>query len=288
MRAYQQALAPVVAEIGQVRIDRLTPAILSHCFLTLHKRGLGGRRRQLTHSYLRQCLAHAVAPGGLMGHNPMDRVERPRWEPRTRRYWTVQEASRAITTAGESRAKWDPLFVLLATAGLRISEAIALRWSDVDLGGPTITIERAIVWSGNQRAENGPKTRAGARTITLPSVAVEALRRIPRPLDADQPIFVTQDGNPPNPAHLREPFARLCAKAGVPRINIHGLRHTAAAMAYRATGDPYAVQHRLGHANVSVTVGIYGYGTRADREVADRLGELLGGADRAETGTAPE
>jgi integrase len=88
-------------------------------------------------------------------------------------------------------------------------------------------------------------------------------------------IFLTQDGNTPNPSHLRQPLQALCEVAGVPIINIHRSRHAAAALAFRATGDPCAVQRRLGHANVQVTVAVYGYGTRGDQEVADEVGKLL-------------
>ena len=48
-------------------------------------------------------------------------------------------------------------------------------------------------------------------------------------------------------------------------------------LSLEVTDDPYVVQRRLGHANVGVTLGIYGYSNRDDREVADELDTLLGG-----------
>ena len=72
----------------------------------------------------------------------------------------------------------------------------------------------------------------------------------------------------------------MCAEAEVPRINVHGLRHVDAVLALRAGNDVHAVQRRLGHSHVSVTMGIYAYATRDDAEVADAVEKLLSAAGR--------
>jgi integrase len=102
-----------------------------------------------------------------------------------------------------------------------------------------------------------------------------------------QQIFTTASQSPPSPSNLRRSLLAICKDASVSPINVHGLRHVAAALAFRATGDPYAVQHRLGHSHISVTMGIYAYGTRSDDQVAGALDALLAPKQAEEQGKPP-
>jgi integrase len=110
-----------------------------------------------------------------------------------------------ITPSGvlaEIPAEYETLFVLLALTGLRISEAIALRWSDLvlDDGRPRVRVRRALV--GGVLA--APKSRHGVRTIALAEDLVTRLRaarpRHPQPGDL---VFPNDHGGPQCPNNLR-------------------------------------------------------------------------------------
>jgi integrase len=124
---------------------------------------------------LRLALGAAVAEG-LLEANPAEGVVLPRrragraWSPRERRYLTRAEL---VSLLDEVPEKWRPLFELLAATGLRISEAVGLRWSDLALAGeqPHLRVRRAIV----KGAEVAPKSRHGARLVPLtPELAANA------------------------------------------------------------------------------------------------------------------
>jgi integrase len=274
VRTYCQTLEPLVASLGHLRLDRLNAALIAGEFAALKRKGKGARRLQLAHGYLKACLDQAVALD-VLGSNPMAKVPRPRWEPRERRYWTIEEATRFVAITSESPTKWAPLFTILVTCGLRISEALALRWADVDVRAGTVTIERALVWAGNRHVLGPVKTKAARRVVHLPEVAARAFQRLPRDLDAEQFIFRTEANKPPRPDHLRDPMTDLCKRAGVHYLNIHGLRHVAAVLALKAVQDPHMVQRRLGHSHVNVTMGIYAYAAGNDVDVAAAVGRLL-------------
>jgi integrase len=118
---------------------------------------------------LRAVLEAAVAEG-LLDHNPVAGVVLPRrrggraYEFQERRFLTREELARLLD---EVPPKWRALFELLAATGLRISEAIALRWSDLHLDGPTpnLRVSRAIV----RGVVGAPKSRHGARLVPLPA-----------------------------------------------------------------------------------------------------------------------
>jgi integrase len=271
LASYRQVLAPVLAEVGFQRLDKLTPALLHAVFVKLKSR-MGARRRQQAYAALHRCLEQAVALG-LLGTNPLARVEEPAWTPGERQYWSCEEAARFVTACLSEPRRWSSLFVVLAVTGIRIGEALGLQWQDVDLVTRTVRIERAYVCSNNQCHLVPPKTRAGRRTVHLPAQAVAALRLIPRTLDPSS--FVFHDGTPPWRSTLRMALIRECKRAGVPVINIHGLRHVSAQLALAASGDIHAVKQRLGHSTVAVTLGLYGYALSSDAEVAGQLETLL-------------
>jgi integrase len=271
---YRQSIGHVLKEVGEIRLDRLTPPILSDTFARLARKKVGSRRLYLAHGYLKACLQNAVDLE-LLPRNSMERVRRPRWEPRPKTYWTIDQAARFLRTCESSHLGSAPLFIVLATSGLRISEALALTWEDVNLEHVTLDVSRALVWSGGHYTVGAVKTRKSLRRVSIPLIAVRVLERLAQGTTLQGRIFATSSGEPPSLSNLRRSLLKLCAEAKVPPTNVHGLRHVAAALAFRATGDPYAVQHRLGHSHISVTLGIYGYGTRSDQSVAEAVDLLL-------------
>ncbi len=138
---------------------------------------------------LRLALDAAVADG-LLDANPAEHVVLPRrragraWSTHERRFLTRAELVRLLD---EVPAKWRPLFELVAATGLRISEAIGLRWSDLVLDGaaPHLQVRRAIV----KGATVAPKSRHGARLIP-PTAELAAALRAYRPDDASDDAFV--------------------------------------------------------------------------------------------------
>ncbi|CCF85484.1 tyrosine-type recombinase/integrase [Nitrolancea hollandica] len=274
LQTYRQVLTPISTTIGTTKLDTLTPLLLTQAFLKLQREGIGQRRVQLAHTYLKTCLSQAVDLD-LIAANPMERVKKPHWKPKERQYWSVAEADRFITTCLESPAKWGPLFAFLTTTGLRISEALGLTWADVDWHKRQVRIRQALVWSKESFRILPPKTPAGRRHVSLTESALAALQQLPRPMDQHMPIFRTSNDTPPRPDHLRPYLITRCDQAGVPRLHLHGLRHVAAMLALEAVGDAYLVQQRLGHSHVTVTLGIYGYPARKEAVIASAVDELL-------------
>jgi integrase len=144
---------------------------------------------------LRLALDAAVAEG-LLDANPAEHVVLPRrragraWSTRERRFLTRAELVRLLD---EIPPKWGPLFELLAATGLRISEAIGLRWSDLVLDGPAphLQVRRAIV----KGAAVAPKSRHGARLIPLtPELAATLRAHRPRNAVEDAFVFPGRDG----------------------------------------------------------------------------------------------
>jgi len=270
---YKKALARVIPIAGDSRIADLTPASLSTIINRVKKRGT--RAAQDTYTVLRTCL-QAAADLEILPRNPMLKVAKPRHQPKEREYWNVTQTRRFIDCAMESDRKWAPLCAFLVTTGLRISEAFGMTWADVDLANSRIRVRESIVYVGQQRLAGPPKTKASRRWVSLDASAYEVIARM-TPGQPKEGVFRTKNGKPPTPANVREALLHVCEEADVPPLNPHGLRHVAAMLALTATRDIYLVQRRLGHANVNVTLGIYGYSSDDEGVVAGALDSLLRG-----------
>ena len=244
----------------EVRVRELDRAAVQHFVDWLTTRpGRDGRLcdRSIANTLtpLRLALDAAVADG-LLDANPAEDVVLPRrragraWSMLERRFLTRAELVRLLD---EVPAKWRPLFELLAATGLRISEALGLRWSDLALDGdtPHLNVRRAIV---------APKSRHGARLIPLtPELA--AMLRAERARDAEDDAFVFagRAGAAPDQGSLRRRVLVPAAqRAGLTGVGFHTLRHTCASMLIESGLSPLRLQRWMGHHSPAFTLETYG------------------------------
>ncbi len=160
--------------------------------------------------------------------------------------------------------RFEGVFVLGATCGLRIGEALGVRWSDVDFEKGTLTVRRTI-WRGRTLPT---KTDSSRRTIKLPRIALEALHRHREHTDEHLHdgsegsgwVFPTARGNPHYAANFyKRDWKPMLKRAGLPPITFHQLRHGAASFLL-SQGVPIPVVSRyLGHANPSITLSVYSH-----------------------------
>lgn len=220
---------------------------------------------------LRLCLDAAAREGLVSGDLtrtlvlPARRGGR-RWDVRERRSLNREELARLIE---EIPPGYKPLFVLLASTGLRISEAIGLRWCDVDLDArqPYLRVRQAIV----QDVVGAPKSRHGARTIPLTDDLAYRLRRLrpPNP-EPDDLVFRNRNGGPLAPNNVRNRILGPAAiRAGVPGIGLHTLRHTCASLLIERGTSPLRLQRWMGHHAAAYTLDTYGH------LIDDELGDAL-------------
>jgi integrase len=170
---------------------------------------------------------------------------------------TVSQVRDVLDNLGEP---YDLLGRILAATGLRIGEAMALRWSDFDPLKRRLGVDETLY----RRRAKKAKTRASVRSVRLSPEVVDLLRahfhQSSFQADADF-VFCEPDGQPLKKGDAYRELKRAMAAAGIKRQKFahgfHILRHTAATLMYEQTGDLKAVQAALGHANVTTTAQTY-------------------------------
>jgi integrase len=217
-------------------------------------------------------MLNAAIDDGLLVSNPAAKLGR--MLKLTVSKATVQEEIKAMTKAQrqhflatvlQEAPRYYPLFFTLAGTGMRLGEALGLRWDDVDHLGQAIRIARAFSEDGTI---DTPKSGHG-RTVDMSQSLTEILARhlIQRKQEqlkrgwTDRPswLFVSKEGTPLDPANVRKAMQSILKKA---RLSVHFtphcLRHTYASILLSEGVSPVYVQEQLGHATIELTVSTYG------------------------------
>ncbi|MEO1057808.1 MAG: site-specific integrase [Actinomycetota bacterium] len=279
--------------LGSRRLAKLKPADLDAFYRRLLASGGAGGRPlapatvRRIHGILRRALNQGVKWGWL-GINPAIATTPPRVPVSDIAPPSADDLGRVLRRAESESPDLSCYLVLAAATGARRSELIALRWSDVDLEGTTVSIERGIVNGPNGLVEKGTKTHSARRVsldVRTASVLAEHRERVAHRAEAcrvsiapDAFVFSnTVDGTAPwFPDSVSRSFKRLCAKEGVPDVRLHDLRHFVATQLLSAGVDVRTVAGRLGHRNAATTLNVYAHFVeQSDREAADIIGNVL-------------
>jgi len=277
----------VPSSIGRVRLAKLTALDLANLYQELLKKGMSARYVQYTHAVIHKAL-HQATGWNMIARNPADFVEAPKPTRKQHRRLTADESRHLLDVARD-----DPLhalYVLALTGGMRSGELLGLRWSDVDWAGNSLHVRQQVGRTSAGMEFSEPKTAKGRRTITLPSVAIEALhehraRQVETRLAAkawedEDLVFPNATGGPMERQNVqRRSFKPLLKKAELPDIRFHDLRHSAATLLLSLGVHPKVVQERLGHATIAITMDIYSeVMPELQSEAADKLDGLFGTA----------
>lgn len=158
------------------------------------------------------------------------------------------------------------LYQVLLSTGMRIGEVCALEWSDIDFENGTIEVNKT--YNKHLKYVSTAKTKAGMRTISIGKDNINLLKlykvrqgQLFKELGAKAPriVFSTPTRDYFDASIRQEALKTNCKQAGVPRFTFHAFRHTHASLLINAGMNPKELQHRLGHANISMTLDIYSH-----------------------------
>ncbi len=186
-----------------------------------------------------------------------------------------------LKSAGEYGRFYHDFFRFMAFTGLRISEALALTWEDVDLVNRRVEVNKQ--WYRGKIAK--PKTRCSKRTVSIYEPIMPMLQerrkeiiefylRRPEYKNLDL-VFPGPSGKHREPSGITHVFKRSLRKAGLPlTFTSHNLRHTFASFLFSFTENILFASKRLGHSNASITLNVYAHLLKKDEsEIENRINE---------------
>jgi integrase len=272
--------------IGHHRLDRLQPEHLEQLYAALAEKGLSPASILRAHRVLSRAV-RVASQRGKVARNVATLVDPPAVKrPQRALPLSAAEAREVMSAAHSHRnaARWT---VALAV-GLRQSEALGLRWSDVDLDNGTLSVRRGLHRvRGQGLIYEEPKADRSRRTLALPAQLVDALRahraaqleeRITAgPLWQDHDlVFAQPNGRPIERKSDWRAWKTLLRDAGVREVRLHDGRHTAATLLLSEGVHPRVVMEVLGHAQMRTTTDTYSHVLPAlGRDAAERMGNAL-------------
>jgi integrase len=268
-RRYRQLIERhILPACGRISLARLSPIDVQRMVNRILGAGLSPTTAHHAHAVLRRALRDAVA-AELVSRNVAAMVKPPPMAFHEMQTLDADQA-RAFLAAGTGD-RWEALWILAVTTGMRQGELLGLRWSDVDLDRGVLHVTGNLSRGPNGLEVTRPKTHRSRRPIRLSQTAVDALRRHKAAQAAERLhagaawedhrlVFCRPTGRPVTAAWLvRGRFQPLLKRAGLPLIRFHDLRHTAATLWFRSGVNPKVVQETLGHSRVAITLDTYSH-----------------------------
>ena len=223
---------------------------------------------------------------GLIRHNPSQGLALPHREELSEEKIKVFSREQLAAFLAMAPEPHKLLFEVLASCGLRISEAIALQRLHLQIDGsaPEVCVRRAMV---KGRIEP-PKTKYGRREVRLPASLVYRLRAHLAAMDDQEStalVFTNREGNPIEPNNLRRRALKpLAEEVEAPWAGFHTFRHTFASLHLSQGTNLLQLSRALGHHSAAFTLSRYTHLLPGDEAPALDLSpttpaELLVGAD---------
>jgi integrase len=277
----------LVPAFGPMKLSKLDTPNIQALYTAKLRDGLKPSSVRYIHAVLHCALEKAVELR-LIPRNPAASARPPKIRQEEITPLDAQQARLLLEAAKDDR--FECLYILSLTCGLRMGESLGLKWSDIDLDAGTLRVHRQLqrIREGGGLVFSEPKN-ASRRTIDLPQKAVEALwsyrkRQLEEQLRAGAKwqdhglVFASSKGTPMDAQNIvNRYFKPLLRRSGLPDIRWHDLRHTCATLLLGRGVHPKMDQHLMGHASIQLTLDRYSHWIPSmGRHAAEGMDEVLG------------
>lgn len=261
----------IMPTLGNIKVDKITASDIQMLINRLSKYYVN---YTAVRSVIRKVLQQGVLLG-LIDYNLARDIILPRKQPNAKKKVKFIDASdlksflEHLETSQHKRYNlyFDAvLYQLLLSTGLRIGEACALEWGDIDLENGTIAINKT--YNKNLKFLSTAKTQSGNRVISVDKKTLRSLklyqmrqRQLFNEVGArvSEVVFATPTRKYFNASVRQSALDTRCKEAGIERFTFHAFRHTHASLLLNAGISYKELQYRLGHANISMTLDTYGH-----------------------------
>ncbi len=247
LEAYGRDLAALARSLGDVSVAAIDARSLRRHFSRLEAQGHAAVTRARAQSAISRLLAFLRGEGVLV-NDPLAELGRPRRGRRVPRVLSGQEVTALIEAPDESPLgiRDRAMFEILYAAGLRVSELVGLRLSDLYLDSRTCRVQ------GKGRRER--LALLGEPAVHWLSRYLEEIRPGWLRRAGDDHVFISQRGTNLTRQSVWYRIRHYGRKLGVAqKINPHVLRHSFATHLLEGGADLRAVQEMLGHADIGTT-----------------------------------
>ena len=263
----------IIPYIGEIPLNKLSSDDVQNMINELKSKYSYSTVKK-AYEALNACLKYAVKKKELL-YNPADCVSLPKnMEQATSKikYFNDEQIAKIIRESircyktGHRVYRMGEIILFLLNTGMRIGEALALKWSDIDFQKHNVKVRKNVVFvkkRDNAKSKNyeykeqSTKTKSGSRIVPLNSDAMKALINIKVVNGQYEYVFSTSKGNRLYPRNVDRMFRSILKNCDIELTGVHTLRHTFASRLFAKGIDVKTVSELLGHSEVGITYDTY-------------------------------
>ncbi|HFI0042754.1 TPA: tyrosine-type recombinase/integrase [Streptococcus suis] len=223
---------------------------------------------------------------GYYATNPVKLLKKLPIEKTKMQFWTVEEFQQFLTLFEPEEYNIKLLFTVLFFTGLRLGEALALTWQDIDFSSNTIHITKSIYVNKGISHISTTKTKAGTRMIIINKKLSKELqhwqqqqKHLLEQFTSDSLTLQVFQSNPLTITKnaIEKQYKKILERDDtLKKIRIHDFRHSHASLLINQGEDYLVVKERLGHASITTTIDTYSHlYPSKQKALADKLDDLL-------------
>lgn len=235
-------------DIKQIDVQRYFNTVRNTNGKPLSKRTLD------KHKMILSAIFDVAIENELCFRNPVKRINYPKVSDKKEKHvWTKEQAEIAEKYCMDH---WRLDIVAYLNLGIRRSELLGMKWTDIDFQNKTVHIQRALTPSKGKVVIDKPKSKNSERIIPFSADFARYLKSF-----VNDNEFVIGTNGYMHPSGYTNNFNRYMKKlseaTGVPILTPHELRHTYGTLKREEGVDIYTIQRLMGHSDISVTASIY-------------------------------
>ena len=286
IKGYQIAVERLSTPVQTILARKCTTYRLEKEIAQMSSNGLAAKSIKNTFSLLSAAYRHAIGIGQL-SENPCEKLTMPKGKPRDIRILRQDEIQDFLFAIADVDLNEKVAYMLALFLGLRRSEIIGIKESDVDIVHGMVDIHNTRHRIDGKDYDDTTKTDRSTRTLALPDIVLMDIARlleVHRQFPYEKTDYLIQDGfgNPLKGQALASRLDRLEKNKGLPHVTLHGLRHTYASLLHANGVDMAQISMELGHSNLATTQNIYTHilktptqSSRGIAQVIDKVATFL-------------
>lgn len=260
----------ILPELGKKRMDQINVSLINRFLKTKLESGRLDHTGGLSAAYVRSIaliISSAIAFGAAENMcNPIQsNITKPSPDKKELRILSTEKQTILENALLDNMNEAELLIYITLYTGIRIGEACALRWEDIDLDAKLIYVRQTVsrVWSasdGKKKSKlviGSPKSESSLRCIPICSKLQTILCSFPYKKKHGYILTSGNDSGFISPRTFEYRYKAILKKSGLEPVNYHALRHTFATRCIERGVDIKSLSEILGHSDVSITLNTY-------------------------------
>lgn len=260
-RGYEICRKRISDSLKRLKAKKVSTLDIEKEIARMSRESLSAKTIKNTINLLSAAYRHAIKTKQLK-ENPCEHATLPKGEQKEVRILHREEIQPFLNALADAPLDDKVAYELALFLGLRRSEILGLKESDVDIVNGMISIHNTRHRVDGKDYDSDTKTDRSTRVLALPDILIMDIARLlalHKSLPYGHVDYLIQDGfgNIYSPQTLTQRLRRLQEEKGLPFVSLHKLRHTYASLLNESGVDMAMISRQLGHSNMGTTMGIY-------------------------------